>query len=74
MISKNISHSVFARSKMVQMHALTFQTAEKGGRNSVVIRSALVGYALADTEVSKTLTVSVGGILNTTIKAKDGTN
>ena len=49
---------------MAQMDALAFETAEEVLGNGVVIRVALAGHTLPDTEFRETQSVSAGGILD----------
>lgn len=56
---------------MAQMDALAFETAEEVLGNGVVIRVALAGHTLPDTEFRETQSVSAGGILDAAVRVED---
>ncbi len=54
--------------EMAQVDTLAFETTEEVFCNSVVIGVTLTGHTLAEMKVEQTLTVSVGGVLDTAVE------
>ena len=55
---------------MAQVDTLTFETTEEVFCNGVVVGVALTGHTLAEMKVEQTLTVSVGGVLDTAVRVE----
>ena len=53
---------------MAQVDTLAFETTEEVFCNGVVVGVALTGHTLAEMKVEQTLTVSVGGVLDTAVE------
>ena len=56
--------------EMAQVDTLAFETTEEVFCNGVVIGVALAGHTLAEMKVEQTLTVSVGGVLDTAVRVE----
>ncbi len=54
--------------EMAQVDTLAFETTEEVFCNSVVVGVTLTGHTLAEMKVEQTLTVSVGGVLDTAVE------
>ena len=67
-VSEYIHHSMFSGGEMTQVDTLAFETTEEVFCNGVVVGVTLTGHTLAEMKVEQTLTVSVGGVLDTAVE------
>ncbi len=59
---------MFSGGEMTQVDTLAFETTEEVFCNGVVVGVTLTGHTLAEMKVEQTLTVSVGGVLDTAVE------
>ena len=67
-VSEYIHHSMFSGGEKTQVDTLAFETTEEVFCNGVVVGVTLTGHTLAEMKVEQTLTVSVGGVLDTAVE------